>query len=165
MRPVLSVVTAWLFLLVACSGVEPLQGVDLPPASLPDEIDPEQWAVAFTHEFGPGFWVEGPHVYRLVLDCPDAVDEPLQTDISLFAARPDVPTLDGPVYLRAAGLATTPLGPTGGQFISTEQDTVALLTVIGLSEERARSATDCEAEVEFDDGRAEAMGPSEPFRP
>ncbi len=155
---------AWL-LLAGCSGAEPLRGVDLPPASLPDEIGSEQWAVAFTHEFGPGFWTEGPHVYRLVLDCPEAVDELLQTDISLFAARPDVPTRDRPVYLRAAGLATTPLGPTGVQFISTEQDTVALLTVIGLSEERARAATGCEAEVEFDDGRAGAMRPDEPFRP
>lgn len=164
MRLALSVTVIGL-LLAACSGAEDLRGIDLPPASLPDEIDSEHWAVAFAHEFGSGSWAEGPHVYRLVLDCPGVVDEPLQTNISLFAARSDVPTRDGPVYLRASGLATTPLGPTGVQFISTEQDTVALLTVIGLSMERAHSATDCEAEVEFDDGRAEAMRPDEPFRP
>lgn len=152
-------------LVAGCTVAEPLEGIDLPPASVPDEIDPDQWAVAFSHAFGPGFWAEGPHVYRLSLDCPDAIDEKVLTGINFFAAGPDVSTTEGTVYLRPAGLSTTPLGAANVQSVSTGQETTALLTVIGLTRERARAATTCSGEVEFDDGQSEPLEPGEPFRP
>ncbi|HUG32131.1 MAG TPA: hypothetical protein VMM14_04495 [Acidimicrobiia bacterium] len=157
--------TTGLLLLASCAAPEPLRGVDLPPASLPDEIDPDQWAVGFSHRFGPEFWGEGPHVYRLVLDCPDVVDEPVETDISFFAVRSDAPTFDDDVYLRAAGLSTSRLGPIDVNFVNVAQETAALLTVIGLTQEQVDLAADCEGEVEFDDGQAEPMLPEDPFRP
>lgn len=157
--------TIGLILLTACAAPEPLRGVDLPPASLPDEIDPDQWAVGFSHDFGPGFWSEGPHVYRLVLDCPEVVDEPVQTDISFFSVRSDAPAFDDEVYLRAAGLSTSPLGPIDVNLVNDGQETTALLTVIGLTQDQVDLAADCEGEVEFDDGQAEPMLPGDPFRP
>jgi hypothetical protein len=156
---------AVLLVVAGCTAAEPLKGIDLPPASVPEEIDPDQWAVAFSHRFDPGFWTEGPHVYRLSLDCPNAIEEKVLTGINFFGAAPDVPTHEGTVYLRPAGLSTTPLGATNVQSLSTGQETTALLTVIGLTRERAEAATACSGEVEFDDGQSESLEPEEPFRP
>lgn len=160
-----TLILAALLLVAGCTAAEPLEGIDLPPASVPDEIDPDQWAVTFSHAFGPGFWAEGPHVYRLALDCPDAIEEKVLTGINFFGAGSDVPPNEGTVYLRPAGLSTTPLGAINVQSVSTEQETTALLTVIGLTRARAEAATACSGEVEFDDGQSEPLEPGEPFRP
>jgi hypothetical protein len=160
-----TLILAALLVVAGCTAAEPLEGIDLPPASVPDEIDPDQWAVAYSHRFDSGFWTEGPHVYRLSLDCPDAIEEKVLTGINFFGAGPDVPTNEGTVYLRPAGLSTTPLGATNVQSVSTEQETTALLTVIGLTRERAEAAAACSGEVEFDDGQSEPLEPGEPFRP
>lgn len=154
-----------LLILVACSQPEPLQGIDLPPASLPEEIDAAQWAVAFSHEFGPGFWEEGPHAYQLFLDCPDVEQARVQSEVILFAAGPDIPTFDDPVRLRLAGLATTTMGSSDVRFVSTEQDTTALITVVGLSEEQVNAAGDCEGVVFWDEGESAPLQPNPPFRP
>jgi len=149
----------------ACAQAEPLQGIDLPPASLPEEIDSAQWAVAFSHEFGPGFWTEGPHVYQLIFDCPDIGQEEVKSELIFFAAGSDIPTLDEPVHLRLQGLSTTMLGPAELQFVSTDQETSALLTVVGLSDSQVEGAADCAGEVQWDDGRSAPLQPGQPFRP
>jgi len=162
MRPVL---VTGLLMLAACSQPEPLRGIDLPPASLPDEIDSAQWAVAFSHEFGPAFWGEGPHVYQLVLDCP-AIDEAnVESELLFFGAGGDYPTLDTRVHLRLSGLSTTTMGQPDVSSISIEQETAATLTVVGLSEDEVKASEDCAGEVRWDDGQSAAMLPNEPFRP
>lgn len=152
-------------LAVACSQPEPLQGIDLPPASIPDEIDQAQWAVPFSHGFGEGFWDQGPHAYQLFLDCPAIEEGETQSEVILFAAGEDVPTFDHPIRLRLAGLSTTTMGPPDLQFVSTQQDTTALITVVGLSDEQAEAAGDCEGEVFWDEGQSAPLLPQEPFRP
>lgn len=151
--------------LPACAAAQPLQGVDLPPASLPDQIDRAEWAVAFSHEFGPGFWSEGPHVYQLAFECPAIGEEEVRGELIAFAAGTDFPTLDQRVHLRLQGLSTTILGPPNVQFVSTEQDTAALLTVVGLSDSEVAAAGECVGEVQWDDGRSAPLRPKEPFRP
>jgi hypothetical protein len=154
-----------LLLVVACSQPDSLEGIDLPPASIPDDIDSAQWAVPFSHDFGPGFWDQGPHAYQLFLDCPEIEEGETQSEVILFAADEDLPTLDDAVRLRLAGLSTTTMGPPDLRFVSTEQDTTALITAVGLSEEQVDAAADCEGEVFWDEGESAPLLPREPFRP
>ena len=149
----------------ACTERVALEGIDLPPASLPDEIEPEQWAVAFSHDFEPGFWSAGPHVYKLVLDCPQAGEAQVDGGLAFFAAGVDVPVFDSQVYLRLSGLSTSRLGQPDLRVMSTEQETTALVTVIGLSNREVEAAADCLGEVRYDDGRSAPLRPSAPFRP
>lgn len=160
-----SMLAAGLLLLGACSQPEPLRGIDLPPASLPNEIDSTQWGVAFSHEFGPDFWAEGPHVYQLLLDCPEAGDAQVESELVAFVVGPDVPTHDEMVYLRLSGLSTTTMGMPNVQFLSSEQQTTAIVTAVGLSETQVEAAQECVGEVQWDDGQAAQMEPGEPFRP
>lgn len=157
---------AGLLLLAGCSAQPvPLEGIDLPPASIPDDIDPAQWAVPFSHDFGPGFWDEGPHAYQLFLDCPEAEQDRVESEVILFAAGPDIPTFDEPVHLRIAGLSTTAMGPSDLSFVSPEQETIALVTVVGLSREGIDAASQCAGEVFWDEGSSAPLQPGDPFRP
>lgn len=137
----------------------------MPPASIPDEIDPEQWAVEFSHDFGPAFWGEGPHAYQLFLDCPGLEEAQVESEVNLFAASTDFPTFDDPVRLRIAGLSTTPLGPSDLSFVNPDQDTIALITVVGLSQAEVDEASQCTGEVFWDEGQSAPLEPEEPFRP
>lgn len=143
----------------------PLEGIDLPPASIPDDLDPAQWAVAFSHDFGPGFWDEGPHAYQLFLDCPDVEEARVESEVVLFAAGSDFPTYDEPVHLRIAGLSTTTLGPSDVTFVNPEQTTIALVTVVGLSQAQIDAVSRCAGEVFWDEGSSAPLLPGEPFQP
>lgn len=149
----------------ACTAAEPLEGIDLPPASIPEDIEPENWAVAFSHDFGPGFWEEGPHAYQLFLDCADVEEARVDTEVILFAAGPDIPGFDEPVLFRIAGLSTTPLGPSDVRLINTDQHTIALITVVGLGEDELDAVSRCEGQVFWDEGRSATLQPGTPFRP
>lgn len=152
-----------MLLIVGCS--QPLEGVDLPPASLPDDIGATQWAIAFAHDFGPGFWEEGPHAYQLTLDCPEAGEVEAESRVIPFAAGPDFPTFDDPVRLRIAGLSTTDMGGSDVTLVSTDQHTIALITAVGLSEDQVNAAARCTGQVFWDDGKSASMEPRTPFRP
>lgn len=160
-----AMLVATLLLVAGCAQREPLQGIDLPPASMPDDIDSAQWAIAFAHDFGPGFWEQGPHAYQLFLDCPATDETSAESDVILFVAGSDVDTLDDPVHLRLAGLSTTALGPPNMKSVSTDQNTRALITAIGLSDEQVETAETCEGIVYWDDGKSAPLQPGEPFRP
>jgi hypothetical protein len=160
-RPVLVVLTV---LAAACSPPEPLAGIDLPPASLPDQYETALWAISFSHDFEPGFWEEGTHTYNLNLTCPAALDAPLETRDLSFIANPRTQVLDGRAYLRLVGLADSPTGPRNLVSISTEQPTTAILTIIGVPEDAAHDATDCTGEVQFDRFGKASLLPGQPFR-
>ena len=160
-----SVLLTGLLLMVACAQPEPLRGIDLPPASLPAEIDSAQWAVSFSHDFGPAFWEEGSHVYQLLLDCPEIGEASVKGEFIAFAAGGDFPTLESTVHLRLSGLSTTTMGPPDLQFVSSEQETTALLTAVGLSANEVEAAEGCAGEIRWDDGQSANLEPGEPFRP
>jgi hypothetical protein len=161
----LRLILAAVLVLGACAEPVALEGIDLPPASLPDEIEPEQWAVAFSHVFEAGFWGAGPHVYKVILDCPEAGEAQVDGGLAFFSAGPEVPVFDTPVYLRLSGLSTSRLGQPDLRVMSTEQETTALVTVIGLSTGEVEAASDCLGEVQYDDAQSAPLRPSPPFRP
>ncbi len=152
-------------LVAGCAAQPSLEGVDLPPASIPGDLDPAQWAVAFAHDFGPGFWEEGPHAYQLFLDCPEVEEARADSEVILFAASSDSPTFDEPVHMRIGGLSTTALGPPDVSFVHPEQTTSALVTVVGLSQAQVDAVSRCAGEVFWDEGSSARLRPGEPFRP
>lgn len=155
----------FILLATACSSPEPLAGVDLPPASMPEDFEVTPWAIAFSHDFEPGFWDEGTHTYSLSLVCPAALTEPLAVPGLSFVADPRAQVLAGPAYLRLVGLSTSKIGPRNLGTISTAQPTTAIVTLIGIAEDAAREATDCEGTVSFDRSGSASLLPGQPFRP
>lgn len=161
----IAVIVVTLGLVVACSP-EPieLRGIDLPPASLPDDFDGDVWAISFSRQFEPGSWEEGRHRYSLQLDCAVLFDEPLQAPDQSFSVTPLTRSFEN-VYLRLNGLGPSLLGPTGLFSLRPDQPTTATITVIGVSREKADSATSCAGEVTVDGQDVEALVAGEPFRP
>lgn len=132
---------------------------------MPDQISADQWALAFTHDFEPGFWIEGPHVYQLAIDCPATGQPATESDLRVFGTRSEIPLLDEAVYLRLSGMSSTRLGPPNLQIVSPDQPMKALITFIGLTSEQVESASSCTGVIRFDDGRYAELTPEEPFRP
>jgi hypothetical protein len=152
--------------LVACSSPEPLEGIDLPPASVADEIQPEAWAVTFTHDFPAGAWPEGTHFYELALACDPILDEPTRTASQAFDVVSPSPTFDQPIYLRIVGLSHFLMGPQTLFAIDPQQPTTAALTIIGVSEADALAANEsCAGAVFYDGEDPLPLFPHPPFRP
>lgn len=150
---------------VACSPSPPLEGIDLPPASLPDELEDSVWAIAFSHDFQPGFWEEGEHTYSMHLTCEAAIEEPLDSEVHRFESATRVPPFESPVYLRLAGISGSQFGPTGLETINPDQPTTAVVTVVGISEEDVAAAAECAGEIRYDHGQSAVLAPEEPVRP
>jgi hypothetical protein len=149
----------------ACSGEEPLRGIDLPPASVPDSIVEGAWAIRFTHDFPPGAWAQGDHAYALALACDAILDEPMRTDPITFSVTPGQ-VFDQEIYLRVVGLSDNTAGPPTLSTIDPQQPTTAALTIIGVSESAANEAADtCAGAIFFDDADPLPLVPETPFRP
>lgn len=153
-------------LLAACAEpISPLAGIDLPPASMPDEIEPSAWSISFSHEFGELFWIEGEHAYQLSLDCPQIMDEALNTPPILFnVVRLALPSEH--VYLRLGGLSETRIGPINVGAFAPVQPTSAIVSIIGIPEDDLAMAFDsCAGEVTWDLEGSAPLLPGEPFKP
>jgi len=151
-------------LLVACAAPEPLRGIDLPPAELPQVFEPTLWTIAFSHRFDVGHWTDGDHTYSLHLDCPEAIETPVDTDDLGFAVSSTNP-LGMPVFLRLAGLSTTTTGPRNVVNVSSQEETAAVISLLGLDIDQAEAAQQCDGEVRWDTVNSAPLVPSEPFRP
>lgn len=162
-RRIAPVVALVALVAVSCSSQEPLQGIDLPPASVPDSIVSGAWAVRFTHEFPPGAWEEGNHVYALALACDVVLDEPVRTEPIDFVVAPG--ELLDQVYLRVVGLSHDTTGPPSVGGIDPQQSTTAALTIVGVSEEAATEAQSCAGAIFYDDEDPLPLMPEPPFRP
>lgn len=151
-------------LLAACSSEEPLEGIDLPPAAVPDDVG-ETWAVLFTHDFAPGSWDQGDHAYELALACDVIVDEPVRSQPLTFTVAP-ADLIDQPVYLRIVGLSVDLMGPPNVGMIDPRQPTTAALTIIGASEADAKEAAQtCAGAIFYDDAEPLPLFPQPAFRP
>jgi hypothetical protein len=165
-RRIIGAVVVGAFMVAACSGAEPLEGIDLPPASVPESIEPDSWAVTFTREFLPGFWLEGTHGYELALACDVILDQPMRTGPHVFDVAESVPTFPEPIYLRIVGPSHLLMGPQTLNTLNPAQATTAALTILGVSEEDAKTAVEsCIGAIFYDGGEPEPMFPSSPFRP
>ena len=152
-------------MLSACSEPEPLAGIDLPPASIPDQVELGGWAVSFSREFEPGFWEEGEHIYVLALVC-DALGDPLSTQPVFLESNGAQQIFDQTIYVRLVGLSHGTLGPKTLNSINPQQHTTAVLTSIGASANAAREAFEtCRGAILIDGGDPLPLTPEPPFMP
>ncbi len=158
-------IAVFALVVAACSGEEPLQGIDLPPAAVPDNVASGSWAVRFTHDFPPGAWDQGGHAYQLALACDPILDEPLLTDSITFIVSPSE-VFDQEIYLRVVGLSHDLMGPRTLTSIDPQQSTTAALTIVGASEDAAgQAAQSCAGAIYFDNEEPLPLLPEQPFRP
>lgn len=149
----------------ACSGPEPLAGIDLPPAELPEDLEVGGWAITFTRDFEPGFWSEGAHSYTMALVCEPILDDPMRASPVFLEVTSSQQVFDEKVYLRIVGLSHLLLGPRTLNSINPQQPATAALTVLGVSASGAREAFEtCTGAFFPDDGDPLPMTPEEPFR-
>lgn len=151
--------------LAACSDPEPLAGIDLPPAEVPEDLEGGGWAITFTRDFEPGFWSEGSHAYTMALVCDPLLDQPMRASPVFIEVTPSQQVIDDTVYLRIVGLSHLLLGPRTLDSINPEQRTKAALTVLGTSASAAQEAfATCTGAFFADSDEPLPMTPEEPFR-
>jgi hypothetical protein len=165
--------------MVACAATSPVPTLTLqptlpPPTLLPTAIPPgnlpDTWAVSFEHEFPPNFWNVGPHSYGYFIDCPLLMQESYGSEWFWFqvADWEWMPEHKLPVYLRLGGLSLGPLEPITMETIAPSWSTIAIVTLLGLSEEDAKLAatsSDCVILINWDELSTEILTPGEPFQP
>ncbi|MEE9216491.1 MAG: hypothetical protein V3U32_03560 [Anaerolineales bacterium] len=143
----------------------------LPTAVPPEEGGPGQigeWAIPFSYQIPEGTWGVGFHRYALHVDCPILAQAGLAGEWQDFVVTNDVTPINTPVYLRLGGLSISTLGPPDILTIHPDQLTIALVTIIGVTEEQAAVAAesdDCEIVIGWDGANAEELLPAEPYRP
>lgn len=154
----------WLVLALAVIGVSCSSGLsNLEPAPLPESFEGGPWGVQFRVDLAPGFWEAGHHRYQLWLECEPL--GPRQWSQHNFEADSETEIIDDDVYVRFRGLSLTQTGPTGIKHLNVDQPTIALVTVLGLEEDVARSAAgECVAELRLEDGTVFELPPLDPFR-
>jgi hypothetical protein len=161
-------------LLMAACRAEPTEvpATPIPPTSLPTAVGPEvqpgTWAISFSYAFPAGFWPEGTHRYGFFMDCPILQQFNVPSEYRDFTVTQETLAFDTPVYLRLGGLSTGALAPINLDAIHPNQSTVAVITVIGVTEEQARQAGqpgECDVVVGWDGVQAQTLDPAEPFRP
>lgn len=146
-------------LTAACgSGVAGLE-----EAPRPETFEGGPWAVDFTLDLEPGFWEVGRHRYQIWLECEPL--GPRQWSQHNFEADQDSEIIEDDLYVRLYGLSVHKTGPTGIKQINSDQPTIALVTVLGLTHEMAAEASeDCVGELRLEGGRVFEMPAGSPFR-
>lgn len=140
------------------------------PTAVPPEGEPGQigeWAIPFSYQMPEGTFGIGFHRYALHVDCPILAQDSLAGQWRDFVVTNDVTLFNAPIYLRLGGLSAGTLGPTNVQTIHPDQLTIALVTIIGVTEEQAviaAESSDCEVVVVWGGG-AEELSAMEPYRP
>lgn len=164
-RLILLLGSAVVLLVSACAADAPLGGLDLPPAETPDSVSENLWSLPFLAELPAGYWDEGAHRYRFVIECPP-IGQNVASNPVEFRVTQLTPTLEGPVFIRMSGLSDGIIMPPNVGAIHPAQETIAAVTFLGLSREIVDEATaSCSGLLEFDGDRSELLSPGEPFRP
>ena len=164
MRTLIAIIISAL-VLVACGSDEPLAGSDLEPAEVPTNVEPATLALPFRVDLPGGYWEEGAHRYRFIIDCPHLGD-PLESSPVEFRVTQLTRTIQGPVYLRLSGLSTGIMMPANVGAIHPTQPTIAVVSFLGLDQTTVDAATaECSGLMEYDGGVTEVISPAAPFRP
>jgi hypothetical protein len=138
------------------------------PTAVGPEVQPGTWAVSFSYEFPAGFWPEGAHRYGFYMDCPVLQQFNVPSEYIDFTVTQETAAFDSPIYLRLGGLSTGALAPINLDAIHPDQATVAVVTVLGVTEDQARQAgqtSECEIVIGWDTVNAQTLIAAEPFRP
>jgi hypothetical protein len=94
------------------------------------------------------------------------MEEDLITDWAWFDVVESTQLFSDPVYLRINGLSYGVLAPANIEVIHPEQETVAVVTLLGFPENVAQTAAeDCQGLIRYDDKPPLSLTPGEPFRP
>jgi hypothetical protein len=155
---------AWL--LTACGEAATPYPTPLPTAVPP--IGGEStggWAISFEYSFPQNSWAEGVHRYQFYVQCPVIDQNDFSSEWILFDVSEDAQRYDQPIYLRLSGMSTGILSPQNILIIHPDQPTTAIITFLGLTEDIARQASDCEGLIRWDDKNPVLLTPSDPFRP
>jgi hypothetical protein len=165
--------------LVACSPTASAPTQTPPPPAapatmLPTAIPPEtfigSWAISFEYAFPENFWSVGDHRYGFYIDCPLLMPESYGSEWVWFQATDEeiMPVYELPIYLRLGGLSLGPLAPISMNTIHHDQATIAVVTLLGITEEDAKLAqtsSDCEVLMNWDGISTQSLSPGEPFQP
>jgi hypothetical protein len=140
------------------------------PTAVPQDNLPGSWAVSFEYEFPPNFWSLGRHSYGYFVDCPLLMSESSGSEWYWFTVVDWewMPEFKLPVYLRLGGLSMGLLEPITMDTIAPEWSTIAVVTVLNLSEEDAKLAStssDCVILINWDEVFTKVLIPGEPFQP
>lgn len=162
-----------LFFLPACSGntAEQPDITRLPTAVPPagDGAGIGSWAVSFTYEFPEAFWPAGVHRYAYNVQCPPEITAvQLSGEWRQFLVSPDTVISSEPVYLRLNGFSVDPFMPIylPDDSINPMQDTTAMVTLLGLSEEAAEQAGEaCTVMIAWDNFQPQQLTALEPHKP
>jgi len=160
--------------LVACSPTAPAPTQTSPPLAipatmLPTAVPPEafagSWAISFEYQFPPNSWAVGVHRYQFYIQCPVVNQEDFSSEWVLFDVSEDAILYNQLIYLRLSGLSTGILAPSDLLIVHPDQPTVAIITFLGLTEDVAKQASECEGLIRWDDKPPWLLTPGEPFRP
>ena len=126
------------------------------------------WAISFLYEFPADTWQNlGLHNYGFRVECPE-LQAMMAGEWINFMVSNQARLLDSPVYLRLNGLSLGLLAPAGDLTIHPDQATIAVVTIVGITQELALAAAnspDCELIVGWDDLKFAELVAGEPFQP
>lgn len=136
----------------------------LRPAPTPaGELGP--WAVAFSATLPAGFWEEGTHGYRLVLECPEPAGT-IGGPVTTLRVSTGAELLPGPVYLKTDGPGTALLTPAELADVHPDQVLTPAVTLVGLTDADVDEVTGhCTGSFIVDGGETTPLTPGEPFQP
>ena len=153
-------------LLTACGEAATPYPTPLPTAVPPTEGEQTgSWAISFEYQFPPNSWAVGVHRYQFYIQCPVVNQEDFSSEWVLFDVSEDAILYNQLIYLRLSGLSTGILAPSDLLIVHPDQPTVAIITFLGLTEDVAKQASECEGLIRWDDKPPWLLTPGEPFRP
>ena len=177
----LTLITIWVFLLT-CTACMALNDVETPtptvppfPLSLPTAVPPDaalgasgDLALPFTYEFEKESIPLGFHRYGYMINCPTITNDVTGSSWISFIVSENEELLDNPVYLRLAGMSTDPLGGYQVFNLHPDQEIIAVVTFMGISEETVQivsDSLDCEVIIRLDDVLNFNLVPGESYKP
>jgi hypothetical protein len=168
-----------LFTCTACTALNEVEGptptVSSLPLSLPTAVPPESgpeaagdWALPFTYEFDKESIPLGLHRYGYMINCPAIANDVTGSSWISFIVSETEELLDYPVYLRLAGMSTDPLGGYQVFNLHPDQEIIAVVTFVGISEEMVQiisDSRDCEVIIRLGEKSSLQLVPGEPYTP
>ena len=167
---------------LTCSACTALNEVETPtppvpplPLTLPTAVPPEvapgaagDLALPFTYEFEKESIPLGLHRYGYMIHCPAISNEVTGSSWISFIVSENEELLDNPVYLRLAGMSTDPIGGFQVFNLHPDQEIIAVVTFVGISEETVKiisDSPDCEVIIRLGDKSSLKLVPGEPYLP
>lgn len=177
----LTLISIWVLLLTctACTAfneVEKLTPTVPPlPVSLPTAVPPEislgaqgDLALPFTYEFEKDSIPLGLHRYGYMINCQAIFNDITGSSWISFIVSENEELLDSPVYLRLAGMSTDPIGGYQVFNLHPDQEIIAVVTFVGISEETVTiisDSSDCEVIIRLDEKSSLKLMPGESYSP